>query len=144
MIRLVGCQLHRYPTSSTILVLILLLSSSAVVLSRFWGVGRRERFLPPGPPTKFLLGNASDFPRFTSFVQFTRWAAEYGQLVSLKILDRNMVILSNAPTMKEILDKQGLLSGDRPQVYLIQRAEGVYPILIAVCSEGVGKSIIRS
>lgn len=38
---------------------------SVVVLGwwRPWKIGRRDRKLPPGPPTSFLLGNALQFPR---------------------------------------------------------------------------------
>ncbi|KAL4256673.1 cytochrome P450 family protein [Pleurotus pulmonarius] len=110
------------------LELLLLLLPTAVLAWRFRKFGHREGFLPPGPPTRFLLGNVPDIPRSLPFVQLTRWASDYGEIVSLKILNRTMVVVNSGPAVKEILDKQGVLSGDRPQAYLIKRAEGEYPL----------------
>ncbi|KAF4603113.1 hypothetical protein EYR38_003518 [Pleurotus pulmonarius] len=109
-------------------VVLLLLLPIVVFAWRWRKIGHREPFLPPGPPTRFLLGNVQDIPRTLPFVQLTRWAAEYGELVSLKILNQTMIVVNSGPAVKEIMDKQGVFSGNRPQAYLIKRAEGEYPI----------------
>lgn len=49
-------------------------------------------------------------------------------IIQLKILNQTMVVVNSGPAVKEILDKQGALSGNRPQAYLIKRAEGEYPL----------------
>lgn len=35
--------------------------------------------LPPGPPRRWLVGNAFDFPRLRSWVKFTEWRDRYGE-----------------------------------------------------------------
>ncbi|KIJ40651.1 hypothetical protein M422DRAFT_256343 [Sphaerobolus stellatus SS14] len=34
--------------------------------------------LPPGPPPKFLVGNAFDMPKEREWETFAEWAKEYG------------------------------------------------------------------
>ena len=41
--------------------LLAILVASALVY-KLWGFGSREKHLPPGPPTKAIVGNAHIFP----------------------------------------------------------------------------------
>ncbi|KAJ8702940.1 hypothetical protein PTI98_001611 [Pleurotus ostreatus] len=102
--------------------------TSALLAYRVWNYGRRELGLPPGPPTTPILGNIPHFPRLFPFLQFSRWAAEYGDIYSLKVLDRTMVILSSGQAIKDILDKNGTSTSDRFQPYTLLHAEGIYQI----------------
>ncbi|KDQ30525.1 hypothetical protein PLEOSDRAFT_1101514 [Pleurotus ostreatus PC15] len=102
--------------------------TSALFAYRVWNYGRRELGLPPGPPTTPILGNIPHFPRLFPFLQFSRWAAEYGDIYSLKVLDRTMVILSSGQAIKDILDKNGTSTSDRFQPYTLLHAEGTYQI----------------
>lgn len=48
-------------------------------------VGRREKNLPPGPPTIPVLGNLHQIPKKGAHHQFTAWARKYGGIYSLKL-----------------------------------------------------------
>lgn len=48
-------------------------------------VGRREKNLPPGPPTIPVLGNVHQIPKKGAHFQFTAWARKYGGIYSLKL-----------------------------------------------------------
>ena len=39
--------------------------------------GRREKLLPPGPPTTFFLGNLLIFPRSQPHLRFTEWGMTF-------------------------------------------------------------------
>ncbi|KDQ24173.1 hypothetical protein PLEOSDRAFT_1108627 [Pleurotus ostreatus PC15] len=106
------------------------LAVSVVVLGWWkpWKIGRRDRKLPPGPPTSFLLGNALQFPRLFPHHRFTEWAKEYGDIFSLKIFNETIVVLSSAEALRAILDKQGAVTGNRPKSHIIERTEGIYTV----------------
>lgn len=55
-------------------------------------VGRREKNLPPGPPTVPLLGNLHQIPKKGAHFQFTQWARQYGGIYSLKLGTGNAVV----------------------------------------------------
>ncbi|KAJ8702960.1 hypothetical protein PTI98_001627 [Pleurotus ostreatus] len=95
---------------------------------RLRNYGHREPGLPPGPPTAPILGNVLQFPRLFPFLQFSQWAAKYGDIYSLKVLNQTMVVLSSGRAIKDVLDKNGLATSDRFQPYTLLHAEGIYQI----------------
>ncbi|KAF4605478.1 hypothetical protein EYR40_004262 [Pleurotus pulmonarius] len=103
-------------------------TGAALVVLKLRKYGRREHGLPPGPPTTPILGNVPQFPREFPFLQFSEWAAEYGDIYSLKVLDQTMIILSSGRAIKDVLDKNGLSTSDRFQPYTVLHAEGIYQI----------------
>lgn len=84
-------------------------------------MGSRDKDFPPGPKTTPVLGNALDFPTSFPHVKFLEWAQEYGDIFSLKILDRTIVVISSAAAVKHILDTNGAHTGNRPRSVLAQR-----------------------
>ncbi|KAI0088621.1 cytochrome P450 [Irpex rosettiformis] len=77
-------------------------------------VGKREAYLPPGPPTLPLLGNIHIFPRFFAHFQFSEWARQYGEIFSLKVGSANVIVISSAKAFREIIDKNSGTTADRP------------------------------
>ncbi|KAF9021327.1 hypothetical protein BDZ89DRAFT_1115991, partial [Hymenopellis radicata] len=46
-------------------------------------IGRREKYLPPGPPTIPLLGNLHVFPNIQGIhFKFSDLAQQYGEIIS--------------------------------------------------------------
>ncbi|KAJ9379712.1 hypothetical protein DTO063F5_7083 [Paecilomyces variotii] len=84
-------------------------------------VGTRDEDFPPGPKTTPVLGNALDFPTSFPHVKFLEWAQEYGDIFSLKIFDRTIIVISSAAAVKHILDTNGARTGNRPRSVLVQR-----------------------
>ncbi|KAI1407228.1 cytochrome P450 [Hypoxylon sp. FL1857] len=84
-------------------------------------MGFRGKNYPPGPKTIPILGNALDFPTRFPHIKFTEWARQYGDIYSLKILNRTIVVVSSAPAVKEVLDSNGARTGNRPYSVIVQR-----------------------
>lgn len=72
-----------------------------------------------GPPTLPIIGNLHQLPRDKGYLQFAKWAKEYGQIYSLKIASRTMIVISSRRLVKEIMDKKNSISGFRPPAYAV-------------------------
>lgn len=53
--------------------------------------------------------------------RFFEWTRQYGEVYSLKILSRTVIILTSAKAVKGILDSQGIHTGNRVHSVLVQR-----------------------
>ncbi|PPQ93153.1 hypothetical protein CVT25_010777 [Psilocybe cyanescens] len=76
--------------------------------------GRRDKNLPPGPPTIPILGNVHLLPRKFPFLRFTEWAKEYGGIISLKVVNGTIVVLSDMRSITELLDDRSAELSSRP------------------------------
>ncbi|KAI3609029.1 cytochrome p450 [Moniliophthora roreri] len=84
-------------------------------------IGRRERFLPPGPPTVPILGNMHVFPTESPHLKFTEWAHEYGEIYSLKIGSSTIIVISSMEAAKELMDKRSSITSDRPKNHMVDK-----------------------
>ncbi|KAF2182283.1 cytochrome P450 [Zopfia rhizophila CBS 207.26] len=82
--------------------------------------GRRAKNLPPGPPTKPLMGNLHQIPKTSPHYQFTKWARQYGGIYSLKFGPGTAIVLTDPRLIKQLVDKKGSVYGDRPASYVGQ------------------------
>jgi cytochrome P450 family 619 len=81
-------------------------------------VGRREKDLPPGPPTVPVLGNLHQIPTKGSYFKFTEWAKQYGGIFSLKLGPGTAVVLTDRKLVKQLIDKKGSIYSNRPHSYV--------------------------
>ncbi|KAK7036078.1 cytochrome P450 [Favolaschia claudopus] len=79
---------------------------------------RRQPGLPPGPPTAPFVGNAHIFPREQLQYKFTEWARQYGDIFSLKVMHMTIIVLNTPTAIKEIIDKRGASSSNRPPSFI--------------------------
>lgn len=114
-----------------ILTLLLALPFAALTYALLF-LGRREKNLPPGPPTLPLLGNIHQIPRKGAHFQFTRWAKEYGGIYSLKLGTGTAVVLTSRRLVKELVDKRSVKYSARPASYVANLISGGDHILL-VC-----------
>ncbi|KAG9011259.1 hypothetical protein FRB94_003267 [Tulasnella sp. JGI-2019a] len=82
-------------------------------------VGKRESYLPPGPPTAPLLGNLGIFPKEFAHYKFTEWAREHGEIYSLKVGPATAVVLSSAPAVRELMERRSATTSDRPPNHMV-------------------------
>jgi len=59
-------------------VLIIVLVAMVGGLYRLSKIGSRPKGYPPGPPTLPLIGNLHLMPKERAYLQFQKWAQEYG------------------------------------------------------------------
>lgn len=99
-------------------------------------LGKRPAGCPPGPPTLPIIGNLHQMPKSRSYLQFEKWARQYGYafvphlsempsnsnspIYSLIIGCRVIVVLSSDIVVKDLLDKKGAIYSSRPDMYLVQ------------------------
>ncbi|KAJ7445958.1 cytochrome P450 [Mycena galericulata] len=102
-----------------LVTLTLVLLCAALFLRR---VGSRETGLPPGPPTLPILGNLHIFPKEFANYKFTEWARKYGGIYSAS--PGTVVVLTDAATVKEIMDKRSATTSDRPSIHMADLVTG--------------------
>ncbi|THH19211.1 hypothetical protein EW146_g1905 [Bondarzewia mesenterica] len=71
---------------------------------------------PPGPRSLPIVGNLFDVPQTASWVTYGKWAKKYGDLLSVNMLGKTVVVINSAEVAKELLDKRGSVYSDRPSI----------------------------
>ncbi|EUC61108.1 cytochrome P450 family protein [Rhizoctonia solani AG-3 Rhs1AP] len=83
----------------------------------FYGVFVRQKSLPlpPGPPGKFILGNALEIrnARYL-WLKLDEYAKSYGDMFTFRLLGRPTVVLSNPHTITELFEKRATTFSSRP------------------------------
>ncbi|OAG35989.1 hypothetical protein AYO21_09849 [Fonsecaea monophora] len=82
---------------------------------RILQIGRRDKRMPPGPPTLPLLGNLHQIP-ITGI--FKEWGEEFGGIYSLKFASSNVIVLYDRKAVHDLVDKKGLLYAERPHSFV--------------------------
>ncbi|KAI0036377.1 cytochrome P450 [Vararia minispora EC-137] len=75
---------------------------------------RRNTF-PPGPRPQPLIGNALDLLNMENpWEKFTEWKEQYGDVVGLRALGTDIIILNSMQAFKDLLDKRSSKYSHRP------------------------------
>ncbi|CAE6487691.1 unnamed protein product [Rhizoctonia solani] len=83
-------------TPNMSLVAPVVLGSTVVWLAiKTMSIGKRETYLPPGPPTAPLLGNLHEFPKTEAHLKLTEWARIYGGIYSLKMGPGTAIVITD-------------------------------------------------
>ncbi|EKM55771.1 uncharacterized protein PHACADRAFT_195823 [Phanerochaete carnosa HHB-10118-sp] len=103
-------------------VLLVLVSLSVLV---FVQATRRRRMrlpYPPGPPADPLIGHLRMMPDSDVAPEvFHGWAKQYGDVMSLNVLGKPLLILSSEEAAMDLLDKRSLTYSDRPSFPMLER-----------------------
>ncbi|KAF1994944.1 cytochrome P450 [Amniculicola lignicola CBS 123094] len=75
--------------------------------------GRREKHLPPGPPTYPIIGNAHLAVDKDLYKRFKDWSEQYGDVYSLKIGKGTMIVLNSKRAVYELIDKRSAIYSSR-------------------------------
>lgn len=70
---------------------------------------------PPGPPGKPLVGNLLDIPKQHSWLQFKKWADQYGPLMRLTLAGNEHYVVSTEKVANDLLRERGSLYSSRAQ-----------------------------
>lgn len=99
--------------------------------------GRGHPPYPPGPPKKFLFGNASDFPRKALAQVFTEWGKKYnseqdlgerlslylhkhsGGIVHAGAFGRHLVVINDREIAEDLFERRASLYNNRPWVAIL-------------------------
>ncbi|KAL0575702.1 hypothetical protein V5O48_006262 [Marasmius crinis-equi] len=114
-------------SNNTFLILGIVVSVAFVVLTR-----RRVRLVanpnrlptPPGPKPLPVVGNIMDIPREKESETYYKLAQEYGPLVFLQVLGRNILVVNDYETANELFEKRGTNYSDRNELPMINDLMG--------------------
>ncbi|XP_072046600.1 cytochrome P450 1A1-like [Amphiura filiformis] len=99
-------------SSGTITVALLTILASLI----YWNV-RRPRGMPPGPTGLPILGNLLDFGDKPPYVTFKEMTKKYGNVFSVKMGQRWMVVLNQIDIVKDALVRKPDEFAGRPDLY---------------------------
>lgn len=114
---------------SPVLLTILAFLAAGMVYTYLY-VGRREKKLPPGPPTVPVLGNIHQIPKKGAHFQFTEWAKQYGGIYTLKLGTGTAAVITDRRLVKELVDKRSSKYSERPKSYVAKLISGGDHILL--------------
>ncbi|KAF5375444.1 hypothetical protein D9615_007975 [Tricholomella constricta] len=84
---------------------------------------RRPHF-PPGPKGSPFIGNLLQMGGDHTEMLFKEWAARFGDIVYIQVLNQPMVILSDLQATRDLLEKRSSIYSDRPRFVLFSELMG--------------------
>ncbi|KAF9262281.1 cytochrome P450 [Marasmius fiardii PR-910] len=87
----------------------------SVALSWFLKSSSRRPSLPPGPPADPFIGHLRIMPTRDTAETFHEWSKTYGDVMYLKALGREMVILGSTESAQTLLEVRGANYSCRPK-----------------------------
>ncbi|RPD77561.1 cytochrome P450 [Lentinus tigrinus ALCF2SS1-7] len=86
-----------------------------VYLCRMAFVAKRRPPLPPGPPPLPFVESLFDIPRTAPWIAYRDLCKKYGNLVCLRALGQTIVVIGDAQTAVDLLEKRSANYVDRPE-----------------------------
>ncbi|CAC5413815.1 Cytochrome P450 2C20,Cytochrome P450 2D15,Cytochrome P450 2E1,Cytochrome P450 2J3,Cytochrome P450 2M1,Cytochrome P450 2G1,Cytochrome P450 2A13,Vitamin D(3) 25-hydroxylase,Cytochrome P450 2F3,Cytochrome P450 2K3,Cytochrome P450 2C55,Cytochrome P450 2F2,Cytochrome P450 2C2,Cytochrome P450 2A11,Vitamin D 25-hydroxylase,Cytochrome P450 2J1,Cytochrome P450 2L1,Cytochrome P450 2C8,Cytochrome P450 2A10,Cytochrome P450 2K1,Cytochrome P450 2C31,Cytochrome P450 2K4,Cytochrome P450 2B12,Cytochrome P450 2J2,Cytochrome len=84
-----------------------------------WNKTARNAKLPPGPPTTPFLGNLNT--KLDNLLEdFRLYRLKYGDVFSLILGSKTMVVVNGLETLKDVFIKNGDVTSDRPDSFIVK------------------------
>ncbi|KAF8555769.1 cytochrome P450 [Imleria badia] len=72
--------------------------------------------LPPGPTPLPLLGSVLSVNSQMMWLTFSEWRAKYGDIMYIRLLDMDVIVLNSTFVATELLEKRSKMYSDRPRI----------------------------
>ncbi|KAG1733019.1 cytochrome P450, partial [Suillus paluster] len=93
---------------------------AVTALRRFIESRRNKPSLPPGPAPLPLVGNVLSIDTNEPWVTYTEWRATYGDLIFVRLLDQETVVINSQHIAEALLDKRSRIYSDRPYLATLE------------------------
>ncbi|KAJ7350031.1 cytochrome P450 [Mycena albidolilacea] len=103
-----GLGFVSWPPGPTLIIL------SACVVSLYYIRPKRAARLPPGPRGLPFVGNVLQVPNKQHWLRFAEMGDVWGDVCSLTVLGKTMVIVNSLKVTEDLLDARGTNFSDRP------------------------------
>ncbi|KAG1846138.1 cytochrome P450 [Suillus tomentosus] len=106
-----------FPSVDGRLAILAVLPASFVIITVFKRfIRNRQNKLPPGPVPLPLLGNVLSLDAKAPWLTYTEWAAVYGDLLFVRLLGQEIVVINSQHVAETLLDKRSRIYCDRPDL----------------------------
>ncbi|KAI0700464.1 cytochrome P450 [Cytidiella melzeri] len=96
---------------------VLLLLGSATIFVAYLTIHSRSKHSGPGPRPAFIVGNAFQMPQEKSWLQFTKWARVYGDIITLRIFREHMIVINSYAIASQLFEgPKSAQYADKPKV----------------------------
>ncbi|KAF9239603.1 cytochrome P450 [Melanogaster broomeanus] len=72
--------------------------------------------LPPGPTPLPFIGSAFSIDASKPWVTYAEWAARYGDIFMIRVLNQDIIVLSSEKIAQDLLDRRSSVYSDRPYI----------------------------
>jgi cytochrome P450 len=93
---------------------------AVTALRRFIKKRQNNTPLPPGPVPLPLLGNVLSIDAKEPWLTYTEWCATYGDLIFVRNLDEEIVVVNSQHIAEALLDKRSRIYSDRPYLATLE------------------------
>ncbi|THU96290.1 cytochrome P450 [Dendrothele bispora CBS 962.96] len=92
---------------------------------RQWRQNKKNITLPPGPPRKPIVGNLFDIPQHKSWLKFSEWHKQHGDLVYVEALGNKILVLNTMKAVNDLLVDRANIYSDRPTFTMVGELMGL-------------------
>ncbi|KAF8917194.1 cytochrome P450 [Mucidula mucida] len=99
---------------SSVVIYALILLTTVLLLKR----RQLSLPLPPGPRRLPIVGNLFNRPMHKTWLKYTEWTVQYGDVLSMEILGQPVIVVNSAKAANELFEKRSSIYADRPPFHM--------------------------